>query len=854
MAEVDTDLRFSVLGPLQVWRGKELVQLGPVKQRQVLARLLLADGRPVPRAVLIETLWPEGAPSNASRAVQSYVGRLRRLLEPDRPSRQPSRLLVTVEGGFGLTSAQTDLARVRALVEQADRAASPAEELRLLREAAALRQGRLFEDLTGLPERGEIEHELDQITQRISELDAGLLGRETELRYLAETLPETGSVTLVGPGGVGKTALASALAARQSPDYPDGVAVASLGPLPADASLEVTAETIRIALDVERDRDGALPAILRAVREKRVLLVLDDAAHLVDGARQVVLEVLRAARQAHVLVTSRIPLGLSGEEVWRVPPLATAPSVELLHGRPNVVESPVMAQLVDALGGLPLAIELATALLRVMPAEQLRDHLVRRQDLHAAFELPWPTLDWALDLLPVRERLLLCRMTVFPGATTPSAVIDVCGHPPLTAEEIPALLTRLRDGRLIGPDGSVRPGLRELCGQLSDDPATIRDRLLAHCLLAVLEGRKLNSGDALTALSWALRPDAGPVTVQAGAELIAASWREFTNGEAGAGPVLSLTLRALDHPAGLPAQLCAALNLRAGRLLMRMGRPRHARPHLERAIKFFDFGPGRLEAMRHLLALDLADVHPSVQALIASTAAEARAAGDGQTLPFLGLASAWLGRTEEAIALVLEGQAMVESLEHPEHAAVVFLRAGQPAECLVRAEALVDRGGLVGAQALLARGWALMVTGDLAGASAALSAGEDIVRRSGSLAVLPDFHEAHAHVARLSGELTEAWSRTRRALQRCVDQQDSLTGTRVAYLTLALARATGHAETQAIARLSRECRLRTGLPAWPFADLEMTEWEIEAGADDTPAPGWYPDAVPAALSRLLSVV
>jgi hypothetical protein len=377
--------------------------------------------------------------------------------------------------------------------------------------------------------------------------------------------------------------------------------------------------------------------------------------------------------------------------------------------------------------------------------------------------------------------------------------------------------------------------------------------LLAYCLLAALEGRKLSSGDALAALSWALRPDAGPVTVQAGAELIAASWRVFTDGESGAGPVLTWTLRALDHPAGLPAQLCAALNLRAGRLLMRMGRPRKARPHLERAIKFFELGPGRLEAMRHLFALDLADVHPSVQALIASTAAEARAVGDGQTLPFLGLASAWLGRTEEAVALVLEGEATAP-LEHPEHAAVVFLRAGRPAESLARADALVDRGGLVGAQALLAKGWALMVTGDLTGASAALTSGEEIVRRSGSLAVLPDFHEANAHVARLSGDLAEAWEQTRGALQRCVDQHDSLTGTRVAYLTFALARATDHAETQAIARLSRECRLRTGLPAWPFADQEMADWETEAGADDSPAPGWYPDAVPAALTRLLSLV
>ncbi|MEO5874888.1 MAG: hypothetical protein ABIS86_24670 [Streptosporangiaceae bacterium] len=678
-----------------------------------------------------------------------------------------------------------------------------------------------------------------------------LPGRETGLRGVTEIVPVTGSVTLAGPGGVGRAALARVRAARHSPAYPDGVAVASFGPLPADAGLEVAAETVRIALEVERDRDGALPAVLRAVREQRLLLVLDNTEHLVAGARQVVLDVVREAREAHVLVTSRKPLGLTGDQVRQVP--LTEPSAGLLRGRTGVVESPVMAQLVDALGGLPLAIELAIAQLRAMPAERLRDHLVRRRDLHEAFGVPWPTLDWALDLLPARERLLLCRMTAFPGATTPESVIDVCGHPPLVPEEIPALLTRLRDGRLIGPDGSLRPGLRDLCAALADDPETMRDRLLAHCLLAGVEGRGLSGDDALAALSWALRPDAGPVTVQAGAELIAAVWRVFTDGDAGARPVLTWTLRALDHPAGLPAQLRAALNLRAGRLHMRMGRPRKARPHLERAVKLFDLGPGRIEARRYLLALDLGDVHPSVEALIASTAADARAAGDVGTLPFLGLAAAWLGRTDEAVALVLEGE-RADRVEHPEHGALVFLRAGQPAECLARAEELLDRGGLVGAQALLARGWALMVTGDLTGASVALHSGEEIVRGSGSLAVLPDFHEAHAHVARLSGDTTEAWSQTRRALLRCVDQHDSLTGTRVAYLAFALARADEHPETQAIARISRECRLRTALPAWPFADQEMTDWEHEAGADDTPAPGWYPDAVPAALADLLDAL
>ncbi|WP_460370803.1 AfsR/SARP family transcriptional regulator, partial [Actinocorallia lasiicapitis] len=89
---MDTDLRFSVLGPLRAWRGDEAVPLGPPKQRQVLALLLLAGGAIVPRQRLIDALWPEGAPLTAHKAVHGHVGRLRRVLEPGRTPRQPARL------------------------------------------------------------------------------------------------------------------------------------------------------------------------------------------------------------------------------------------------------------------------------------------------------------------------------------------------------------------------------------------------------------------------------------------------------------------------------------------------------------------------------------------------------------------------------------------------------------------------------------------------------------------------------------------------------------------------------------------------------------------------------------------
>jgi tetratricopeptide (TPR) repeat protein len=300
----------------------------------------------------------------------------------------------------------------------------------------------------------------------------------------------------------------------------------------------------------------------------------------------------------------------------------------------------------------------------------------------------------------------------------------------------------------------------------------------------------------------------------------------------------------LEHPAGLPVQLCALLNLRAGQLQLRLGRPGKARERFQRALDLFDLSAEgcrrRTEVMRYLVQLDLNDVHPSIAALIAGTAGEARSAGmTGEVLPFLGHATALLGRVDEGLALVAEAG----DPAHPEHAALVMVRAGRVDEALE----LAARSS--GAQGLLAKGWALMIRGDFDGAREALDTGEDLVRRSESYVALPAFHEAHAHVARLSSRPDEAWDRSRRSLRRAVEQGDTLTAMRAAYLFLALAR-DGHPQAVEIARLVRECRLRTGLPAWPFADQEMADWEADCGATEIPPAGWYPDVVLTLLGEL----
>ena len=305
------------------------------------------------------------------------------------------------------------------------------------------------------------------------------VGRETELDQLRELLQKYRLVTLVGPGGIGKTRLALKLGDDVAPGFLDGVWFADLAPLAAGGAV---AEAVSAALHIAPGSHTSAAAITAYLEPQQVVLILDNCEHVLAEAAQLAAAILKQCPSVAIVASSREPLGLRGEYVYRMSPLSypEAPAgltaaealhygaVRLFAERAETAlggfaltdeNAPVVAEICKRLVGIALAIELAVPRLKILQPEELRARLddrfrlltggdrsalPRQQTLEAA-------IDWSYRLLTDAEKCLLRRLTIFAGSFTLDSASRVAGVDPLRDADVLDLVAALCDKSLVTP-------------------------------------------------------------------------------------------------------------------------------------------------------------------------------------------------------------------------------------------------------------------------------------------------------------------------------------------------------------------------------------------------------------------
>jgi predicted ATPase/DNA-binding XRE family transcriptional regulator len=284
---------------------------------------------------------------------------------------------------------------------------------------------------------------------------SSFIGRAREQAELAALLaqPDVRLLTLTGAGGSGKTSLAIRAAQTQAGEYRDGACFVDLAPV-SDAAQVALA--IAQSLGIPQAAAIAPREQLRSwLRDRQLLLILDNMEQVIDAA-VLVLELVQAAPELYVLVTSRVPLRVTGEREYPVAPLGADAALLFMERarnvRPGIVldgeASSVIQAICEKLDGLPLAIELAAAQIRVFAVRQLLEQLHTAalprlvggaRDLPARQQTIRATIDWSYRLLAPAEQVLFARVGVFVGGWTLEAVEAIDVAPLSSAAPSPAL-------------------------------------------------------------------------------------------------------------------------------------------------------------------------------------------------------------------------------------------------------------------------------------------------------------------------------------------------------------------------------------------------------------------------------
>lgn len=298
---------------------------------------------------------------------------------------------------------------------------------------------------------------------------SSFVGRRKELAEVRRLLGHTRLLTLVGPGGTGKTRLATEFVRGREARFPNPTVFVELGAL-TDGDRVVHA--VARAAAVKLDDAEPLASLTRQLGERPSVVVLDNCEHLVAASAEVAARLLAECPGLVLIATSRERLNVEGEVAWTVPPLqvpqqgddlaaaSASDAVSLFVDRARAVRpgfalnqgnARAVLEICRRLDGIPLAIELAAARMTTLSPADLhrrldrrlqlltggtRDQAPRQQTLRA-------TIDWSYELLDLREQRLLQRMSIFAGSPTAAAIEEVCGAPPLDGPAMLDTLTRL---------------------------------------------------------------------------------------------------------------------------------------------------------------------------------------------------------------------------------------------------------------------------------------------------------------------------------------------------------------------------------------------------------------------------
>jgi len=376
-------------------------------------------------------------------------------------------------------------------------------------------------NIAGLPTTFPPLKTLDLFPNNLPVQLTTFIGRENEIAEIKQELEDHRLITLTGSGGTGKTRLLLQVAAELLDHFDHGVWFVELAPL---ADPELISQTILSAIGIsEQPGKMSIELLKEYLPEKKLLIILDNCEHLIDASAQVANTLLNAAPSLKILASSREALGVKGELSYPVPSLSLPDpkhlpvieqlsqyeAVRLFIDRASLVSphfdvdkenAPAIAQICYRLGGIPLAIELAAARVKMMSVEQIsarlddrfrlltggaRTALPRQQTLRAL-------IDWSYDILTENERLLLRRLSAFAGGWTLEAAEEVCAGNGIDSYEILDLLSQLVNKSLViviehSQSGETRYRMLETIRQYTREKLLetggseiIRDRHLAY--------------------------------------------------------------------------------------------------------------------------------------------------------------------------------------------------------------------------------------------------------------------------------------------------------------------------------------------------------------------------------------